>query len=91
MAERPRGLKTRGPDLGGAPDAVSPVQAMTRMGSAGQPAESDFDSGTDTDTSSDDEATAWTTLICLHSLPKSSKLSGYVWAIKNTGVVGGDS
>eukprot|EP00959_Pyramimonas_sp_CCMP1952_P393550 8246167-Pyramimonas_sp.AAC.1 len=28
------------------------------MGSAGQPAESDFDSGTDTDTSSDDEVTA---------------------------------
>eukprot|EP00959_Pyramimonas_sp_CCMP1952_P101084 2114556-Pyramimonas_sp.AAC.1 len=28
------------------------------MGSAGQPAESDFDSGTDTDASSDDEASA---------------------------------
>eukprot|EP00959_Pyramimonas_sp_CCMP1952_P324772 6798074-Pyramimonas_sp.AAC.1 len=28
------------------------------MGSAGQPAESDFDSGSDADTSSDDEATA---------------------------------
>eukprot|EP00959_Pyramimonas_sp_CCMP1952_P263751 5515891-Pyramimonas_sp.AAC.1 len=28
------------------------------MGSAGQPAESDFDSGADTDASSDDEATA---------------------------------
>eukprot|EP00959_Pyramimonas_sp_CCMP1952_P015328 324697-Pyramimonas_sp.AAC.1 len=36
--------RSRGP-----PDAVSPVQAMTLMGSAGQPAESDFDSGTDTD------------------------------------------
>eukprot|EP00959_Pyramimonas_sp_CCMP1952_P448691 9395522-Pyramimonas_sp.AAC.1 len=31
---------------------------MALMGSAGQPAESDFDSGTDTDASSDDEATA---------------------------------
>eukprot|EP00959_Pyramimonas_sp_CCMP1952_P166460 3479382-Pyramimonas_sp.AAC.1 len=28
------------------------------MGSAGQPAESDFDSSTDADTSSDDESTA---------------------------------
>eukprot|EP00959_Pyramimonas_sp_CCMP1952_P356697 7469599-Pyramimonas_sp.AAC.1 len=36
--------RSRGP-----PDAVSPVQAMTLMGFAGQPAESDFDSGTDTD------------------------------------------
>eukprot|EP00959_Pyramimonas_sp_CCMP1952_P268974 5623974-Pyramimonas_sp.AAC.1 len=34
------------------------MQAMTLMGSAGQPAESDLDSGTDTDTPSDDEATA---------------------------------
>eukprot|EP00959_Pyramimonas_sp_CCMP1952_P125295 2619748-Pyramimonas_sp.AAC.1 len=41
MADRPRGRKTPGPDLGDF-----------------QPAESDFDSGTDTDTSSDDEATA---------------------------------
>eukprot|EP00959_Pyramimonas_sp_CCMP1952_P464764 9487165-Pyramimonas_sp.AAC.1 len=31
---------------------------MTLMGSAGQPAESDFDSSTDKDTSSDDEAIA---------------------------------
>eukprot|EP00959_Pyramimonas_sp_CCMP1952_P274529 5738924-Pyramimonas_sp.AAC.1 len=45
--------RSRGP-----PDAASPVQAMTLLGSAGQPAESDFDSGTDADTSSDDEATA---------------------------------
>eukprot|EP00959_Pyramimonas_sp_CCMP1952_P020862 439920-Pyramimonas_sp.AAC.1 len=39
----------------GPPDAVSPVQAMTRMDSAGQPAESDLDSGTDADAFSDDE------------------------------------
>eukprot|EP00959_Pyramimonas_sp_CCMP1952_P368699 7723003-Pyramimonas_sp.AAC.2 len=45
--------KPRGP-----PDAVSPTQTMTLMGSVGQPTESDFDSGTDADTSSDDEATA---------------------------------
>eukprot|EP00959_Pyramimonas_sp_CCMP1952_P156568 3274379-Pyramimonas_sp.AAC.1 len=40
------------------PDAASRVQAMTLVGSAGQPAESDFDSGTDAGASSDDEATA---------------------------------
>eukprot|EP00959_Pyramimonas_sp_CCMP1952_P249766 5221543-Pyramimonas_sp.AAC.1 len=32
---------------------------MALMGSAGQPAESDLDSGTDADASSDDEATAF--------------------------------
>eukprot|EP00959_Pyramimonas_sp_CCMP1952_P170910 3571622-Pyramimonas_sp.AAC.1 len=40
------------------PDAVSPIRATTLLGSAGQTAESDFDSGTDTDASSGDEATA---------------------------------
>eukprot|EP00959_Pyramimonas_sp_CCMP1952_P281781 5889670-Pyramimonas_sp.AAC.1 len=45
--------RSRGP-----PDAVSLVQSMTLIGSAGQPAESDFDPGTDTDASSDDETTA---------------------------------
>eukprot|EP00959_Pyramimonas_sp_CCMP1952_P000594 11252-Pyramimonas_sp.AAC.1 len=44
--------------LRGPPDAASPAQAMARLGSAGQPAESDFDSGTDTNASSDDEAAA---------------------------------
>eukprot|EP00959_Pyramimonas_sp_CCMP1952_P185307 3874689-Pyramimonas_sp.AAC.1 len=36
--------RSRGPS-----DAVSLVQAMTLMGSAGQPAESDCDSGADAD------------------------------------------
>eukprot|EP00959_Pyramimonas_sp_CCMP1952_P007305 153112-Pyramimonas_sp.AAC.1 len=35
-----------------------PVQAAALVGSAGLPAESDFDSGTDADTSSDGEAAA---------------------------------
>eukprot|EP00959_Pyramimonas_sp_CCMP1952_P415735 8710935-Pyramimonas_sp.AAC.1 len=34
------------------------MQALALMGPAGQPAESDFDSGTDTDASSDDEVAA---------------------------------
>eukprot|EP00959_Pyramimonas_sp_CCMP1952_P004736 99401-Pyramimonas_sp.AAC.1 len=42
----------------GPPGAVSPVQAMTLMGSAGQPSGSDSDAGADADASSDDEATA---------------------------------
>eukprot|EP00959_Pyramimonas_sp_CCMP1952_P316029 6614391-Pyramimonas_sp.AAC.1 len=33
----------------GPPDAASPTQAATLMGSAGQPAESDLDSGTGAD------------------------------------------
>eukprot|EP00959_Pyramimonas_sp_CCMP1952_P182467 3815616-Pyramimonas_sp.AAC.1 len=37
---------------------AAPTQATTLVGSAGQPAESEFDSGTDTDTSSDDETAA---------------------------------
>eukprot|EP00959_Pyramimonas_sp_CCMP1952_P428037 8964598-Pyramimonas_sp.AAC.1 len=45
--------------LRGPPDAVSPMQAMVLMGSAGQPADSDFDFGADTDASPDDEATAF--------------------------------
>eukprot|EP00959_Pyramimonas_sp_CCMP1952_P336275 7041516-Pyramimonas_sp.AAC.1 len=56
MAERPRGRKTPGPDLGDRQKRSPLMQAMALMGSAGQPAESDFDSGTDTDMSSDDEA-----------------------------------
>eukprot|EP00959_Pyramimonas_sp_CCMP1952_P433837 9084827-Pyramimonas_sp.AAC.1 len=35
--------------LRGPPDAVSPMQAVALAGSAGQPAESDFDSRIDTD------------------------------------------
>eukprot|EP00959_Pyramimonas_sp_CCMP1952_P073841 1543330-Pyramimonas_sp.AAC.1 len=37
---------------------AAPAQAITLVGSTGQPAESHFDSGTDTDTSSDDETNA---------------------------------
>eukprot|EP00959_Pyramimonas_sp_CCMP1952_P200829 4200511-Pyramimonas_sp.AAC.1 len=42
----------------GPPDAAPPTQATVLMGSAGQPAESDVDSGADADASSDDEAAA---------------------------------
>ncbi len=58
------------------------------MGSAGQPAESDFDSGTDADASSDDEATALDCSDMPTYLTESSKLNGYFWAIRNTSVVG---
>eukprot|EP00959_Pyramimonas_sp_CCMP1952_P276907 5788408-Pyramimonas_sp.AAC.1 len=44
--------------LRGPPDAVFPAQAATLMCSAGQLAESDFNSGTDADASSGDEAAA---------------------------------
>eukprot|EP00959_Pyramimonas_sp_CCMP1952_P169340 3537546-Pyramimonas_sp.AAC.1 len=54
MAVRPWGSHDPWARPRGPPDVVSLVQAMTIMGSAGQPAESDFDSGTDTDASSDD-------------------------------------
>eukprot|EP00959_Pyramimonas_sp_CCMP1952_P087772 1836655-Pyramimonas_sp.AAC.1 len=43
------------------------------MGSAGQPAESGFDFGTDTDASSHDEAADFDVRICLPTARKSNK------------------
>eukprot|EP00959_Pyramimonas_sp_CCMP1952_P248674 5198131-Pyramimonas_sp.AAC.1 len=62
---------------------------MTPMGSAGQPAESDFDSGTDTDTSSDDEATALDYSDTPTYLTEGQQAQWFLLAIKNTSVVGG--
>eukprot|EP00959_Pyramimonas_sp_CCMP1952_P136199 2849544-Pyramimonas_sp.AAC.1 len=58
MVERPRGRTTPGPGFGDRPTRFPPCKPWPSMGSAGQPAGSDFDSGTDAYASSDDEATS---------------------------------
>eukprot|EP00959_Pyramimonas_sp_CCMP1952_P097014 2027873-Pyramimonas_sp.AAC.1 len=64
---------------------------MALMGSAGQPAESDFDSGTGTDTSSDDEATALDYSDMPTYLTEEQQAQWLFLGYQNTSVVGGDS
>eukprot|EP00959_Pyramimonas_sp_CCMP1952_P353815 7413028-Pyramimonas_sp.AAC.1 len=62
------------------------------MGSAGQPAESDLDSGTDADAPSADETTTLDYSDMPTYLTKEQQAQClFFGAIKNTSVVGGDS
>eukprot|EP00959_Pyramimonas_sp_CCMP1952_P020036 423059-Pyramimonas_sp.AAC.1 len=61
------------------------------MGSAGQPAESDFDSSTDADASSDGEVTALDYSDMPACYAEEQQAQWFFWAIKNTSVVGGGS